>query len=68
MQREAAGMAKEVPMMIRAAGKLSGLIANAKKRQNLQMSHHTGAQLIALPDQTIELTNWLRQANAVQNM
>ena len=30
------------------------------------MSQKTGAQLIALPVQTTELMNWLRQANPVQ--
>ena len=29
---------------------------------NVQISHQTGAQLMALPFQTTELTNWTRQA------
>lgn len=56
MQREAAGMANEVPMMIRAAGKLLGLIANAKKIPELtDIAPHWGpVNRIARPDDRVD--------------
>ena len=44
-------------------------IATAVPTMNLdEMSHQTGAQLIALLFHTMELMNWLRQANPVHTM
>lgn len=48
----------------------SSVSADAKlhSKNCLQMSHHTGLQLIAFPVHTIELTNWMRQPMPVQAM
>jgi hypothetical protein len=70
MHREAAGMAKWVPKMIREAIDDHESIewALREKMKDVQISHHTGAQLIAFPFHTMELTNMFRQPRPVQNM
>ena len=68
MTREAAGMATEVPMMTLAA---NGSVSDrdyVKELRYAQISHQTGAQSIAFPDQTMEFTSWQRQATATQSM
>ena len=68
MTREAAGMATEVPMMTLAA---NGSISDrdyVKELRYAQISHQTGAQSIAFPDQTMEFTSWQRHATATQSM
>ena len=68
MTREAAGMATEVPMMTLAA---NGSVSDrdyVKEPRYAQISHQTGAQSIAFPDQTMEFTSWQRQATATHSM
>lgn len=69
MTREDAGMAHEVPTIILAAEQI--MSRKPKKKilmMYVQISHHTGAQLMALLVQTIELANCVMQASPVQNM
>ena len=69
MQRDAAGMAKWVPRMIREASDDHESIERALRvEKDAQISHHTGAQLIAFPFHTMELMNTFRQPRPVQNM
>ena len=66
MTREAAGMATEVPMMTLAA---NGSVSDrdyVKELRYAQISHQTGALLIASDFQTTLLMNWIKQSNAVQ--
>ena len=39
-----------------------------KELRYAQISHQTGAQSIAFPDQTMEFTSWQRHATATQSM
>ena len=68
MTREAAGMATEVPMMTLAANGSVSDRGYVKELRYAQISHQTGAQSIAFPDQTMEFTSWQRQATATQSM
>jgi hypothetical protein len=76
MQREAAGSAVFKRMKTREAGRQKRSdkrFPTTPKRvtqgsRNLQRSHHTGAQLMALCLHIIELMKRLRVPSAVQNM
>lgn len=68
IQREHAGIAKEDPRMILEAERSIMSFASKECNADVQISHHTGAQLITLPFHTTEFINWLRQAMAVHSM
>jgi len=68
MQREAAGIAKEVPTMSLEAERNLREMRNWKVCRNLQISHQTGDQSMALPFQMMELMNWMKQARPVHAM
>ena len=66
IQREAAGIPTDAPIVIRVAGefKWTQFVTNraiVEKAADAQISHKAGAESAALPAQTIELTNLLRQ-------
>ena len=64
--RDAHGTATFAAMMIREAKTMSDDARPRRRKLDSQISHQTGARLIASFAQTTEFINWLRAATAVQ--
>jgi hypothetical protein len=62
------GNSEAAPENNAGSWKYNEIIEVAKYREDLQISHQTGAQLNALPFQTIELMNRFRHPSPHQNM
>ena len=77
IQSEAAGMAIDIQTIIRVASRYGRQVNCIRLivrwyifiiEKTSQMSHHTGALLIAFLSHTTELINWLRHPRAVQTI
>jgi len=70
MQRTQAGHATEAPIAMRTAERIRFLRDKnqMEKCVNVQISHHTGAQLTVFPLHIMESTQCTRQVSAVQIM
>lgn len=68
MHRDDAGSATATATIMREAEINLVMKHREPKLKDLQISHQTGAQSIALPCQTMELMPRFKQASAVQNI